>query len=155
MLQATVHPVRAHHKEKKPPGASVEHNSAFEYWNHELDSTYTTTAFDEFPSHLTTKSSDSTGLPQLSGEQYAQFSSRGLEQQTVARDDVRSCPIPRHSPHHSGDQQSEVSMRYLSQDHTRKNSECSLAIETTSYGPFLGEFETGTTSPRSPLHRFV
>lgn len=78
MLQATVHPVRAHHKEKKPPGASVDHNSAFEYWNHELDSTYTTTAFDEFPSHLTTKSSDSTGLPQLSGEQYAQFSSRGL-----------------------------------------------------------------------------
>jgi hypothetical protein len=80
MLHATVHTVQAHHKENKPPGASVKHTTAFESWNHELDSAYTTTAFDAFPSHPATTSFDMTGLQQLHGEQYAQFSSSGLEQ---------------------------------------------------------------------------
>jgi hypothetical protein len=102
MPHATVHLVQAHHKENKPPGASLKHRTAFESWNLELDSAYTTTAFDAFPSHPAKTSCNMTGLQQLYSEQYARSSSSGLEQQTVARDDVQGRPVPRHSPYPFG-----------------------------------------------------
>jgi hypothetical protein len=146
MFLATVHPVEAYHKRDKPSGASVKHRSAFKSWDHDHDSAYTTTAFDAFSSHRATTSSNSTGLQQLYSERYAQSSSCGLEQQTIARDDVQGCSVPRHSPHNFGKQQSGVSMQHLGQYYTHENPDCSPTIDPTSYRAFFGESESHTVS---------
>jgi hypothetical protein len=146
MLQAIACPAQAYRKRNKPSGASVEYRSALESWTHELDLAYTTTDFDKFSSHLATTLYDPTGLQQLYSEEYAQFSSCGLEQQTIARDDVQGYSVPRHSAHHFGNQQSGVCPRYLGQHQTYENSESSLTIDPASYGAFFGESESKTTS---------
>jgi hypothetical protein len=146
MLQATACPDQAYQKGNKPSGASVNHRSTLESWNDELDSAYTTTAFDEVSSHLTKTSSDLNRLQQLYSEQYAPFSSCGLEQQTVARDGVQGCSVPRHSPHHFDNQQSGVFLRYLGEHRTHENPDCSLTIDPTSYRAFFGESESNTAS---------
>jgi hypothetical protein len=105
------------------------------------------TAFDEVSSHLTTWSSDLNRLQQLYSEQYAPFSSCGLEQQTVARDGVQGCSVPRHSPHHFDNQQSEVSLLYLGKHHTHET----LTAVSRSTLPHAEHF---LVSP-SPILHFV
>jgi hypothetical protein len=146
MLQATTYPAQAYQKRNKSSDGSVEYRSALVSWTHELDLAYTTTDFDEFPSYLATTLYDPTGFQQLYSEEYAQFSSCGLEQQTIARDDVQGYSVPRHSTHHFGNQQPGVCPRYLGQHRTYENPENSLTIDPASYGAIFGESESKTIS---------